>query len=91
MYFWRLRLSLLQMRPLAARRAVPPPRSARLRVLLRPRAGVMPPGVMVPADLFELPDGCDARHDGRVSLAADLGARRMAAVAGDADVSGIAD
>jgi len=51
----------------------------------------MPPGVMVPADLFELPDGCDARHDGRVSLAADLGARRMAAVAGDADVSGIAD
>jgi len=51
----------------------------------------MPPGVVMPADLLELPDRSHARHDGRVALAADLGARRTAAVAGDADVSGIAD
>jgi hypothetical protein len=51
----------------------------------------MPPGVVMPADLFELPDGSHSRHDGRVSLSANLGARRLAAVAGDANVGGVAD
>jgi hypothetical protein len=61
--------------------AVPSPRSACLRFLLSPSAGVMAPGVVMPADLFELPDRSHARHDGRVSFSADLGARRATGVA----------
>jgi hypothetical protein len=46
----------------------------------------MATGIVMPADGFELPHGGDARHDGQIALAADLGRRRAAGIASDPDV-----
>jgi hypothetical protein len=74
-----------QVRPSCARGAIPATTPA-ARCLLddarSPRRG----RVVVPADGLELPHRSDARRDGEVALAADLGGRGAAGVAGHAEV-----